>query len=348
MLPTILGIFLFSNIFPTVFGLTTTPGSPCESRCSKWGSTSSTNASEIVCLDTAYNTTSKGQAFADCVTCLLDSTFYDSGTGSADVKWGLYNLRFAFSTCVYGFPTQVSNVSSPCPVGCAGVQDAVEFDVGSPSVSNLDSWCDQSSFADNVVNTCEACYNGTTYPQQQLYLANFLESIRYNCHFPAVSGSKFDVSPTRIFYESLLPSSLSLTTPTSSHSGVNLGLVIAVPVIGFIIILIALGTCCFFFIRWRRRRHRKQRYQSHQYPICMDPSQAAQHGWDNQEQMYAQMHAAAAAGFVFVDSDGHPQDPGYGHELLKIPVQQDITETAPAQLQAQDMHGFQPDQKHAL
>ena len=77
------------------------------------------------------------------------------------------------SSCVFGFPASFSNISSPCPVSCDPVRPAVEADITNPSSSNFNSWCGTSTFADNVVNSCEFCYNLTaTQNQKQVYLAN--------------------------------------------------------------------------------------------------------------------------------------------------------------------------------
>ncbi|OQD70546.1 hypothetical protein PENDEC_c022G06356 [Penicillium decumbens] len=351
-----------------VQGLRTSPGSPCADTCSKLGSSSNTTTSEIACLDSQYNQT-KGQDFEDCITCELESTYVDGLSSETDVDWGLYNLRYAFSTCVFGFPSVITNQTSQCPVACSGIESAVSVDLTDPSADNFQNWCKSTSFADNVINTCEFCYNltseavnpGTT--GGQVYLANFLESIRYNCHFSTAVGAAFDIAPSRIFTEVLLPSSMSLSTPgANSSNGVNLGVVIALPVLGFIIILIALGTCCFFFIRYRRKRVRRDRYQSHLYDRWNDttistPKQnqgwvwAGQPGYsdnDNAAHGYGQ-----GQGFGFVDNDGRGHEVGYGYDHSKAGFQQDINE---APLPAQPVHGqeheawheFPPDQKQAL
>lgn len=88
------------------------------------------------------------------------------------------NLRYAFSTCVYGFPSVVTNQTSQCPVACAGVEAAVQLGLMNPSAENFRNWCSSTTFADNVISTCEFCYNltseavnpGTT--GAQVYLAN--------------------------------------------------------------------------------------------------------------------------------------------------------------------------------
>ncbi|KAJ6017819.1 hypothetical protein N7451_001198 [Penicillium sp. IBT 35674x] len=343
---------------PAVLGLRVTSGSSCTDSCNKWGAATNTTADEISCVDTAFNSTTKGKDFKDCITCELESTYEDDTTGETDVNWGLYNLRFALSTCVFGYPESISNVSSPCPVACGTVQDAVQFELEDPNADNLGAWCDTASFADNVINTCEFCYNLTT---NQIYLANFLESIRYNCHFPTTSGDEFAVSPTRIFSESLLPSSMSLTTPSASSSHVNLGLVIALPVLAFIIICLGIGTCCFFYIRYRRKRNRQNRFPDHLYARYNDttistPMQGQGDWTQQQQQMYsdyqafAQMHAAG-----YGQHHGFNEQYGQAHEMYGLKPKQDIqpqateiTVPGPYPGLEQAPHAIGTDQKHAM
>lgn len=162
---------------------------------------------------------------------------------------------------------------------------------------------------------------------------------------------------------------MSLSTPSAVTSpGVNLGVVVALPILGFVVILIALAGCCFFFIRWRRKRVRRNRYQSHLYDRWNDttistPKQSP-NGWawadPNVQGGYTdtshQMHAAAAGygygpGFGFVDNDGRSHEVGYGHDYSKTAFQQEITETPPSAHQhgtVSDPQGFEPNQKQAL
>ncbi|CAI7639539.1 unnamed protein product [Penicillium discolor] len=335
MLAFVLAAILLNSPAPVVFGLKTTSGSPCTDVC---GTTANTTSSEIACLDQSYNQSSVGKDFQKCISCQLDSKFNDANTGESDVNWGLYNLRYAFSTCVFGSPDSISNVSSPCPVACDSVRVAVETNLEDPDTSNLDSWCDTPSFADNVVNTCEFCYNLTT---TQVYMANFLESIRYNCHFKTVTGKTFDIAPTRIFTQSLLPSSLSLTTPVSKVSKLDLGVVIAVPIVGFLILVTSLALCCFFFIRHRRKKTRRNRQTVNPYnhwngasPIS---AQQQQQAWAEQ-QMYNSGGYGHGSGFGFVDNDGRGQELSYGHQDQHYQNQQ-----YQQHFQGQDKSGFSQD-----
>lgn len=142
-----------------------------------------------------------------------------------------------------------------------------------------------------------------------------LESIRYNCHFETITGSAFNIAPSRIFTSVLLPSSMSLSTPGAGGSGVNLPLVIALPIIGFVIILIGLGVCCFFFIRWRRKRTRRGRHQSHMWGL---PGRNQQ-SWAAEEMYAAGFGGGVSHGLGFVDTDGRGHEVGYGYDYSDQP-----------------------------
>lgn len=142
-------------------------------------------------------------------------------------------------------------------------------------------------------------------------------------------------------------------------------MVIGLPILGFIIILIALATCCFFFIRYRRKRVRRNRYQSHLYERWNDTTIGTPRqnqgawGWAGQSAYSDHDQAAGATaayghglGFGFVDNDGQAHDVGYGydHSQAKTGFQHGVSEAPFSEINvsAEAMHGYPPDQKHAL
>ena len=183
----------------------------------------------------------------------------------------LDNLRYAFTSCLYGYPRQVANISSPCIVTCSSLEPALDQNIQNPGAYGFFEWCGSSAFADIVVTQCHECYNLTS---NQIYLGNCTltpplnpcmqwltpgktvnEAIRYNCHFRTSAGEAFPIHPSEIFTQNPLPEhTVSLTNPPKDDSGVNLPLVIAVPIIGFIVLVCALSVCCFFCIRHRRKK----------------------------------------------------------------------------------------------
>ncbi|GFF29014.1 mediator of RNA polymerase II transcription subunit 8 [Aspergillus udagawae] len=357
-------LLLLGHITPVVIGLKTTPGSPCANVCNKVSS--NTTASEIVCLDEQFSQTTKGSDFQNCVECQLESTYGDSSSGQRDVEWGLYNLRYAFSSCVYGFPEQVANISSPCVVSCQPLSSALDYDLDDPSGINFDTWCGASSFADNLISQCEFCYNLTSnMTDSQVYLANFtdslaigvvLEALRYNCHFRTPSGKAFPVSPSRVFSESLLPqSTVDLTSPSANaNSGSShLALIIALPILGFVILICILAVGCFFFIRWRRKQARKHRRSDHLHARWNDTtiSTPAHGAWADPANngMYSQPmhHPGSGHGFNFVDTDGRTQEVGFSKsnyvEITESPVTVPSTTHSPEHEKGYDAQAYIPE-----
>ncbi|PKY02061.1 hypothetical protein P168DRAFT_213311, partial [Aspergillus campestris IBT 28561] len=237
-----------------ILSLRITPGSPCEEVCHKHSS--NTTGSEIACLDREFTQTDKGSTFQQCIECGLRSSFHDTPTKQSDVEWSLYNLRYAFTSCVFGTPESVNNISTQCTVSCQQLDSALEFEIADPDGDNLDTWCGSNAFADNAISQCEQCYNLT---DNQNYMSNFLEALRYNCHFRTPPTESFPISPARIFSESMLPSSTANLLAPKSGKGVNLAVVIAIPILAFVIVVCALTVCCFFFVRHRRKKARQIR-----------------------------------------------------------------------------------------
>lgn len=193
------------------------------------------------------------------------------------------NLRYAFTSCVFGTPESVNNISTQCTVSCQQLDSALEFEIADPDGDNLDTWCGSNAFADNAISQCEQCYNLTdnqnymsnctslpplpvcTAPcsthERQILICNesVLEALRYNCHFRTPPTESFPISPARIFSESMLPSSTTNLLAPKSGKGVNLAVVIAIPILAFVIVVCALTVCCFFFVRHRRKKARQLR-----------------------------------------------------------------------------------------
>lgn len=250
----------------------------------------------------------------------------------------LDNLRYAFSSCVYGIPEQVANISNPCPVACDQVEGPATYDLENPTGENLESWCNTATFADNEITNCEACYNLTSDSASQMYLANckspltisipnllthknpVLESIRYNCHFQTPTEVEFPITPDRIFVETLLPSSTA-DLISSGMSKEHLAIVIAMPILGFVIFLCLLALGCFFFIRSRRKKVRRLRQPNHLHARWNDtgistPQWATEYPAQAQgvygPAVYSpQPQYGPGYGFDFVDNDGRSHNVGY-------------------------------------
>jgi hypothetical protein len=76
-------VLLASGLAGRASALRTVASSHCASVC---GNTTETTTDDIVCTDADFGTP-KGQIFAECLTCQLNSTAIDPGNGDTDLKW---------------------------------------------------------------------------------------------------------------------------------------------------------------------------------------------------------------------------------------------------------------------
>ncbi|EZG07923.1 hypothetical protein H106_02702 [Trichophyton rubrum CBS 735.88] len=250
---------LFTLLLQEVSAVRFTPFSPCADVCG--GMIANTTHSEIVCHDDEFESTAKGRRFRDCVSCELQSTFYDVPHDESDVKWGLYNMRYAFSACIYGFPAVLQSLSTPCQVTCQGLSESIQYKLKDPIGRNLYDFCGISTFSDKDITDCTICYSLT---ENEKFLANFLEAFREGCRARVPAGDKFFIEPNRIFNKLALPADQDPQLPgkNTGHSRKNLILIIVLPIIGFLLFGAALSVGCFFFIRNRRRRSRRESQSS--------------------------------------------------------------------------------------
>ncbi|KKK17445.1 hypothetical protein ARAM_001070 [Aspergillus rambellii] len=280
-------------------GLRTASGSPCASLCSP---SNDTAPSEIVCEDYQFRETAVGRKFQSCISCELNSTYVDSASDESDLEWALYNLRYGFSSCVYGYPEKVGNVSSPCPVACNDVITALEYDLTNPSGDNFDT-------CRIVKYICRTHPNGGRFP-------NYPDS-----HLFRVDAPFFHRQPHLPYCE----------------GRVRLGetrLIIALPILGFVVLLCVLAISCFFFIRARRKKIRKMRQPGHLHAGWNHPGSGAPQ-WATEYPAQAQgMYGPAVYypepmnGVVFVDADGRPQEVGYAKVMEPVVMSQSPEEKA--------------------
>ncbi|KAG5298406.1 GlgB 1,4-alpha-glucan branching enzyme domain [Histoplasma ohiense] len=244
------------------FGLLVTNGSPCQSSCHT--TSFNTTPDAIVCQDQEYNSP-PGTYFQECVKCELRSTFFrprSFETYDTDVKWGLYNLRYLLSACIFNFPEKkADSVSSPCQVTCDPLGEAIRHLLLSPTPENMLDFCGMGVFDDGVITQCAACYNLT---ETQKYLGNFVESIREGCHAHLPNGVPFVLDPNKIFDTEPLPPNTDvpkINAPGTAKKNIkNLILVIVLPIVGFLLLAACACGACVFCIQ-RRRRKAKRRSQ---------------------------------------------------------------------------------------
>lgn len=337
-----------------ISALRTVQGSPCTDVC---GTTTNTTSAEMACLDADFNSTSGttvGKKFKSCVSCLLASPYQNTTIGETDVDWGLFNLRYAFSSCVYDYPVSITNVSTPCLVSCTSLGPALDMALVDPIGNQLSQFCSSTSFADNVVTTCENCYALTS---QQSFFANFLEAVRYNCHFPTSGGIAFPISVSRIFNTTQLPTTTVYSSSTATSKGTStvqkfLTVIIVVPIIGFLIIVSLLALCCFCLVRHRRKIAKKRRNQmQNRWMPTGFPAQWQQPAWggyplspyqQTSPMLHQQQYVMAGGmgpygasvpgrGFSVVDHDGKQYEAGYSTHYISPVSPEDTVAQQPFQ-----------------
>ncbi|KAK2809223.1 hypothetical protein FQN50_004059 [Emmonsiellopsis sp. PD_5] len=331
-----------------VSGLRVTAGSPCENVC---GNTANTTGDEIVCNDYQYDSL-PGSQFKDCVSCSLESSYFNSKSEESDPKWGLYNLRYTFSSCVYGIPAVKQSLSTPCQVACESLKDSLKLNLVEPTGRNMHDFCGMGAFADNIVTRCAACYN---YTEDERILANFVETIRQGCGAKVAENTPFIIEPDKIFNTELLeprPSTAPVSPPSTIQRGVkNLILVIVLPILAFLLILLGLCIGCIFCIHRRRRRRAKRHSQpSHLHERWNDTSMMTpvhdqlRRSWGNPSPYQAEFQEAP-----YMEYQPADYAPGGGvQQDVKYPPEAYMMETSPSSVTTPQFATASPTQETAV
>lgn len=165
----------------TVSSLYVVPGSACAALC-LGNSTSTTtknptiDTSDIACKDGDFTNDAKGIKFKNCIDCLEKSE--ESDGDNSDVKWMLYNLRFALDTCLFD-PEFV--IESPCIIksGCEPLEKPLSAGLETPGNGQFD-YCtaDGNSFSSKAHWSCVTCLHAS---EEQVYMSNFLQALKAGC-----------------------------------------------------------------------------------------------------------------------------------------------------------------------
>ncbi|KAI0392652.1 hypothetical protein F5Y17DRAFT_435733 [Xylariaceae sp. FL0594] len=252
-------------ILPLTAGLQVTPNSPCASVCidSAGGDISNPNSSstgndDITCNDSEYASSKAGQKFQRCISCLQESK-YTQGEEN-DQLWFLYNIRYAFDNCIFGFPDAKGIPSTPCSTStaCGALEAALTGDGLKPTKVNLDySFCDVDGdiLTSPMAQKCKSCVGATG---DQSYLVNYLVALEAGCSQRPAAGTLIGLNAT-VFSSSVIgaedPSSRKEgnsqpALPTTSIVGIAVGA-------GVVLLAIAL----FFYVRHRKQRRRSLRLE---------------------------------------------------------------------------------------
>ncbi|CAG8977756.1 hypothetical protein HYALB_00010977 [Hymenoscyphus albidus] len=242
-----------------VLGLKVSEGSPCAHICLEGTDvsdpvSSSTLGDEIVCQDKSFNETSTGQKFKSCLNCLQNSTV--SENGGNDVKWFMYNMRFALGTCLFGFRNNSDAVSSPCSTStsCVPLQGAIEHSNLDPD-ENPYTFCnaDSNSMMGTTLQKCEQCLqSGKT----EVYLSNFLRALKGGCTQRPNPGMTLGLDST-VFTTKAVNATFTGDNPflkeekPASKKGLSTGAIVGIAV-GLGALLVAVILISYLYCRNRR------------------------------------------------------------------------------------------------
>ncbi|KAG6040328.1 hypothetical protein E4U41_000885 [Claviceps citrina] len=171
--------------------LEVTPGSPCAVECldSPDGNffraaDSTTKTDDITCRDADHSATDEGIKFRKCLDCLQTSSKVEGA--ESDLKWYIYNLRFALSTCLYASPQPPRNGSTAAAQQCdtdracrplSASLTAPGFDA---NPGNPFGYCTESdgAFMGTSFSPCLRCLRASG---GQAHLSNFMTALEAGC-----------------------------------------------------------------------------------------------------------------------------------------------------------------------
>ncbi|KAL2760764.1 hypothetical protein ACRALDRAFT_2024678 [Sodiomyces alcalophilus JCM 7366] len=251
-------LLLVTVLAASASALQVTPNSPCASVCldsegleSSDPESSNTYGSDIACDDAEFRSTAKGRKFQRCLTCLEESSFEDGLEN--DQTWFLYNMRFSFNYCVFGFPNGTGMGSNPCltSTACGGLEKALTEDELDPLKSSQHLHCDADHGA-MLSETYGRCLDCFRVGNERRYLTNFLIALETGCQqrpepgqLVALNGTVFSTSHIQAVDPSGGDSDSDDDAPlaVSTIVGIVAGAVV-------LILLMAIGG----YLRYRKRK----------------------------------------------------------------------------------------------
>ncbi|KAK1138259.1 hypothetical protein N8T08_003217 [Aspergillus melleus] len=165
----LLGGVLFSDLASS---LAVTGSSSCTETCGS----GFTYASDLVCSDSAFNSTSKGLKLKDCLLCESTSTAYELPNQN-DIYWFLFNQKYALQDCLFDREPDVS--LSPCESSCLPLKSVFK------TLWYQNGWIPQYEYCDmgggaleTYAGDCADCLRGKT---GSVFLGNFMDTMNSAC-----------------------------------------------------------------------------------------------------------------------------------------------------------------------
>ncbi|KAL7936755.1 hypothetical protein V8C35DRAFT_240920 [Trichoderma chlorosporum] len=248
---------LLLTAFSLVHALRVSPNSPCTSVCT----TSDVSQSDpkffdnqwkdIVCDDKDIDSKPEGKDMKSCFTCLQNST-YSNGSEN-DQDWFLYNLRYASSYCMFGYPNSTGIESGPCTtsVGCGSLASAVELDIKNPTNSTSYDYCDVNGGAITSSDVV-GCLQCVTADGEHQYLSNFLLALQGACQTKPAPGSPLILNSTLFGSDNVQVVDQTPST-NDEDSKLSSSTIVGIAVGGIVLLALVAG---FTFMCIRKRKNR--------------------------------------------------------------------------------------------
>ncbi|KAM0158915.1 hypothetical protein ACHAPG_003851 [Botrytis cinerea] len=203
---------LLSLVNNIALALMVTPDSPCMSLCSDGQGSDSIDGSEIVCQNENFITTTAGQKFKSCLSCLQLSTA--AGNGQNDQHCFMYNIRYTLASCLYGFANATDTIATPCSTSkaCGPFQLSIEDGNFITKNETAYGYCsaNYNSILSGGTSACKSCLQaGNT----ESYLSNFLIALQAGCHQQPPDGTIIGLNAS-VFS----PYTITETSPGKSYN----------------------------------------------------------------------------------------------------------------------------------
>ncbi|OLN84911.1 hypothetical protein CCHL11_03927 [Colletotrichum chlorophyti] len=236
-------------------------GSPCETLCGNV--LDATTKDDIVCDEHSYSSAA-GSVYSQCISCQLSSGY--STADQTDTQWLLYNLRWAVSYCVFGYPNNTNIGSSPCltrqvhstmrnvdglqMITLNPLQRAIIYNELAPNSTEYD-YC--TDWDHTQTDRCASCLRAGV---NNDYLTNFITILDAGCQQKPSPGNTISVegspfSKTRVNITD--PTPTNSYVPNYDNGPINLGAKVGITIGGILLILSLAGFC----VVWNGKRRRR-------------------------------------------------------------------------------------------
>ncbi|EFQ27941.1 LPXTG-domain-containing protein [Colletotrichum graminicola] len=257
-------LVLLTIVVPAyVSALQVTPNSPCASFCLDSNgldisdpNSSNTKGKDITCTDGEYQTGAAGQKFQQCMSCLQDSSLVQ-GTEN-DQDWFLYNMRYSFDYCIFGYPNATGVGSSPCTTStaCGALEKALTDGELDPEKSSQYSYCDADGGAmlGSAYDKCLSCVRAGG---EHYYLANYLIALEAGCRQRPDPGTLVSLNSTVFTKGTITAADPKDAAKLAKDATPALPMTAIVGiVIGAVVTFLFVAGCT--FIQWRKRKARRE------------------------------------------------------------------------------------------